>query len=110
MGFAASAVALVPARAIRIHREGNPARERREKKRGEDFLSPFVPFPPSLFLAASAAFTHGCSSLIRRSGVLTLPWDALPPGWFRPLRKGAAGLTRLSSDGHTFFNTPRRET
>src|SRR3990170_110474 len=90
-------------------REGNTARERPGKKNGERISSPLfiVPSPESLFLAASAGFAHGCSSLIRCSGIFAQMLDALPPGWFRPFRKGAAGLTRLSSDVHTFFITLR---
>src|SRR3972149_5246673 len=48
MGFAASAVVLVPARAIRIHREGNPARERPGKKTGRGLPLPFRSFPDIL--------------------------------------------------------------
>src|SRR4030066_1474543 len=41
-------VALVPARAIRIHREGNPARERPGKKTGRGLPLPFRSFPDIL--------------------------------------------------------------
>jgi hypothetical protein len=54
--------------------EGNPPRERPGEKNGERISSPLpkFPIPVSLFLAASAGFTHGLSSFFGWSGIFAL--------------------------------------